>query len=121
MKNFVFQTKEMKSAKAAIELLRPNVCAMAVLGLAIAATVFGIDVISFRFAIAAAAALKSGAPILIYKTFSGTRPILVELQSLVTPTSFGNPRRTAVGYDYNRIVLLSAILQKRAGFSPDSE
>lgn len=48
--------KSVKAAIVAIELLRPNVCAMAVLGLAIAAAVFGIDIISFRFAIAAAAA-----------------------------------------------------------------
>jgi DNA repair protein RadA/Sms len=54
-------------------------------------------------------------------TLTGTRPILVELQALVTPTNFGNPRRTAVGFDYNRIVLLSAILQKRAGLMLDSE
>ena len=54
-------------------------------------------------------------------TLSGTRPILVELQALVTPTNFGNPRRTAVGFDYNRIVLLSAILQKRAHLTLDSE
>ncbi len=54
-------------------------------------------------------------------TLSGTRPILVELQALVTPTNFGNPRRTAVGFEYNRVVLLTAILQKRAGLSLDSE
>ncbi len=54
-------------------------------------------------------------------TLSGTRPILVELQALVTGTSFGNPRRTAVGFDYNRIVLMAAILQKRAGVMLDSE
>lgn len=46
----------MKSAKAAIQLLRPSVCAMAVLGLAIASIVFGINIISFQFAIAAIAA-----------------------------------------------------------------
>ncbi len=54
-------------------------------------------------------------------TLSGTRPILVELQALVTPTNFGNPRRTAVGFDYNRVILLSAILQKRAGLLLDAE
>jgi len=54
-------------------------------------------------------------------TLSGTRPILAELQALVTPTTFGNPRRTAVGFDYNRLVLLSAILRKRAGLPLDSE
>ncbi|MFZ3077167.1 MAG: UbiA family prenyltransferase [Candidatus Aenigmatarchaeota archaeon] len=46
----------MKSAKAAIELLRPNVCAMAVLGLAIAAIIFGINIFSIQFALAAIAA-----------------------------------------------------------------
>ena len=54
-------------------------------------------------------------------TLSGTRPILVEIQALVTGTTFGNPRRTAVGFDYNRIILLSAILQKRAGMMLDQE
>lgn len=46
----------MKSAKASIELLRPNVCAMAVLGLAIASIIFGINIISLQFALAATAA-----------------------------------------------------------------
>lgn len=45
----------------------------------------------------------------------GTRPILAEIQSLVTKTNFGNPRRTADGFDYNRAVLLLAVLEKRAG------
>jgi len=52
---------------------------------------------------------------------SGARPILVEIQALVTGTSFGNPRRTAVGFDFNRLVLLAAILQKRAGLVLDSD
>jgi DNA repair protein RadA/Sms len=52
---------------------------------------------------------------------SGTRPILVEIQALVTGTNFGNPRRTAVGFDFNRLVLLAAILQKRAGLTLDSD
>ncbi len=54
-------------------------------------------------------------------TLSGSRPILVELQALVTGTAFGNPRRTAVGFDYNRIVLMAAILQKRAGVMLEGE
>ncbi len=45
----------------------------------------------------------------------GTRPILVEVQALVTPTHFGMPRRTASGVDYNRVVLLLAVLERRAG------
>lgn len=45
----------------------------------------------------------------------GTRPLLMEVQGLVTPTSFGMPRRTATGVDYNRINLLLAIIEKRLG------
>ena len=46
----------------------------------------------------------------------GTRPILVEIQALVTKTSFGNPRRVATGFDMNRTAMLLAVLEKRAGF-----
>ncbi len=45
----------------------------------------------------------------------GTRPLLVEFQALVTPTSFGMPRRRVSGADYNRASLLFAVLEKRAG------
>ncbi|MBE6930975.1 MAG: DNA repair protein RadA [Ruminococcaceae bacterium] len=45
----------------------------------------------------------------------GSRPILAEIQALVSETSYGNPRRTADGFDYNRAVLLLAVLEKRAG------
>ena len=45
----------------------------------------------------------------------GSRPILIELQGLVTPSGFSNPRRMAKGLDYNRIVLLIAIMEKRLG------
>ena len=44
----------------------------------------------------------------------GTRPMLVEIQALVSRTSFGIPRRTAVGVDYNRVNLLMAVMEKRA-------
>jgi DNA repair protein RadA/Sms len=47
-------------------------------------------------------------------TLEGSRPLLVELQALVTPTHFGLPRRTANGIDMNRLILLSAVLSKRA-------
>jgi DNA repair protein RadA/Sms len=47
----------------------------------------------------------------------GTRPLLVELQALVTPTHFGLPRRTTTGIDLNRLVLLTAVLTKRAGLA----
>lgn len=46
----------------------------------------------------------------------GTRPILAEVQALVAPTSFGNPRRMAGGFDYNRMSMLIAVLEKRAGY-----
>jgi DNA repair protein RadA/Sms len=45
----------------------------------------------------------------------GTRPIIAEIQALVTPTSFPAPRRTANGLDYNRVCLIIAILEKRLG------
>ena len=47
----------------------------------------------------------------------GTRPILAEVQGLVTPSGFGNARRTATGFDYNRLNLLIAVLEKRIGLS----
>lgn len=46
----------------------------------------------------------------------GSRPILAEVQALVTKTGFGTPRRTANGFDYNRMNLLLAVLEKRAGY-----
>src|SRR5213592_3440879 len=45
----------------------------------------------------------------------GTRPLLLELQALVAPASFGTPRRTVLGADYNRVCLLLAVLEKRVG------
>lgn len=46
----------------------------------------------------------------------GSRPILAEIQGLATTTGFGNPRRMSTGFDYNRMSLLLAVLEKRAGF-----
>lgn len=46
----------------------------------------------------------------------GTRPLLLEVQALVSPAHFGTPRRTVIGADYNRVCLLLAVLEKRAGF-----
>jgi DNA repair protein RadA/Sms len=45
----------------------------------------------------------------------GTRALLLELQALVAPASFGTPRRTVLGADYNRVCLLLAVLERRAG------
>lgn len=46
----------------------------------------------------------------------GSRPILTEVQGLVTVTGFGNPRRMSAGFDYNRMTLILAVLEKRAGY-----
>ncbi|MFN8386175.1 MAG: DNA repair protein RadA [Anaerolineales bacterium] len=48
-------------------------------------------------------------------TMEGTRPILVEIQGLTSPTQFGNARRTANGVDFNRLLLISAVLTRRVG------
>ena len=50
-------------------------------------------------------------------SLEGTRPILIEIQALVSQTSFNLPRRTTVGLDFNRVNLLMAVLEKRAGLS----
>ncbi len=51
----------------------------------------------------------------IVSAMEGTRPILVEIQALTAQTVFGMPRRTANGVDYNRLALLLAVLEKKAG------
>jgi DNA repair protein RadA/Sms len=50
-------------------------------------------------------------------TMEGTRPLLVELQALTSHTPFGNPRRTANGIDFNRLLLVIAVLTRRLGYS----
>jgi len=49
----------------------------------------------------------------VLATVEGTRPLLVEIQALVNPTSFGYPKRTASGFDLNRLTLLIAVLERR--------
>jgi DNA repair protein RadA/Sms len=51
----------------------------------------------------------------------GSRPLLVEIQALVTPSTYGPPRRTATGIDYNRILMLLAVLDKKVGFHLGSQ
>lgn len=51
----------------------------------------------------------------VVASLEGTRPVLVEIQALIAPSSFGNPRRMATGVDNNRIPLLMAVLEKRVG------
>ncbi len=49
----------------------------------------------------------------VLATIEGTKPLLVEIQALVSPTSFGYPKRTASGFDLNRLTLLIAVLERR--------
>lgn len=65
--------------------------------------------------------LLSGRPLHVPGTcvacvVEGSRPILAEVQALVSKTGFGTPRRMSTGFDYNRFALLIAVLEKRAGY-----
>jgi len=53
----------------------------------------------------------------VISTIEGTRPILLELQALTSPSTYGMPQKVAAGIDYKRLALLLAILEKRAGFN----
>lgn len=59
--------------------------------------------------------LKGATGSAVVASLEGTRPILVEVQALVTPTAFGNAKRTTTGLDHNRVSLIMAVLEKRAG------
>ena len=63
---------------------------------------------------------RPGPGSVVFATLEGSRPLLVEVQALVTSTSFGYPKRTAVGFDLNRLNLLVAVLTKRAGLNLSS-
>lgn len=58
---------------------------------------------------------QGGAGSTVVASMEGTRPILVEIQALVTPSSFNYPKRMATGLDQNRVSLLMAVLEKRMG------
>jgi DNA repair protein RadA/Sms len=64
---------------------------------------------------------KDAAGSAVVVTLEGTRPLLVEIQTLVTPAGFGTPRRTVLGADYNRVCLLLAVLEKRVGLPLQSQ
>jgi DNA repair protein RadA/Sms len=53
----------------------------------------------------------------VFAGIEGTRPLLVEVQALVSPSSLGTPRRTAVGWDGTRLAMILAVLEARAGVS----
>jgi DNA repair protein RadA/Sms len=58
----------------------------------------------------------AGAPgSVVVAALSGTRPVLYEIQALVAPSAYGTARRTSIGMDGNRVALMAAILEKKAG------
>jgi DNA repair protein RadA/Sms len=59
--------------------------------------------------------MKGASGSCVISTMEGTRAMLVEVQALLSHTSFGVPRRNATGVDYNRVMLLMAVLEKRVG------
>ena len=56
--------------------------------------------------------------IAIAATIEGVRPLLIEVQALVTQSVYGTPQRTVSGFDLRRLQLLLAVLEKRGGFTP---
>jgi len=58
---------------------------------------------------------KGAAGSIVVPSMEGTRPILIEIQALVSPTNFGMPRRTSIGVDHNRVSLLVAVMDKICG------
>ncbi|MCE5200211.1 MAG: DNA repair protein RadA [Armatimonadota bacterium] len=58
-----------------------------------------------------------GSGSVVTSTMEGTRPILVEIQALVAPSYFPSPRRTATGIDYNKLLMILAVLEKRVGLN----
>lgn len=58
---------------------------------------------------------------IILATLEGTRPILVEIQALVTPSNFGYPKRTSSGFDLNRLQLLIAVIERRTKLKLDDK
>jgi len=57
----------------------------------------------------------------VTSSMEGTRPILIEVQALVTPSAYGNPQRVATGFDYRRLSILLAVLEKRANMRLSSQ
>ncbi len=60
---------------------------------------------------------ETGSGSVVTSTIEGTRPILVEIQALVAQSYFTSPRRTATGIDYNKMLMILAVLEKRAGMA----
>ncbi|MFD1708435.1 DNA repair protein RadA [Siminovitchia sediminis] len=76
---------------------------------------FGLDEVENPSEIFLEERSKGTAGSTVVASMEGTRPVLVEIQALISPTSYGNPRRMATGIDHNRVSLLMAVLEKRVG------
>ncbi|MBF0174018.1 MAG: DNA repair protein RadA [Magnetococcales bacterium] len=61
--------------------------------------------------------IRGAAGSVVFPGIEGTRPVLVEIQSLVAPSVFPQPRRNTLGWDPNRLAMLTAVLEKRSGLS----
>ena len=63
--------------------------------------------------------ISPGAPglsgVALGATLEGNRPLILEVQALVSPTTYGNPQRSTTGYDYKRLMMLLAVVEKRLG------
>ncbi len=59
---------------------------------------------------------KGSSGSVVTASMEGTRPVLLEVQALVTPSNYGNPQRVATGFDYRRLSILLAVLEKRASY-----
>lgn len=66
-------------------------------------------------------ASRKGSGSAVVPCVEGTRPVLIEVQALVTPSLYGSPRRTVSGLDHNRVCLIAAVLEKRAGLNLGSQ
>ena len=76
---------------------------------------FGLEEVENPSAIFLEERSKGASGSTVVASMEGTRPVLVEIQALISPTSYGNPRRMATGIDHNRVSLLMAVLEKRVG------
>ena len=61
--------------------------------------------------------MTSAVRTVVFAGMEGTRPLLIEVQALVAPSPLGTPRRTTVGWDSNRLAMILAVLEARAGVS----
>ena len=75
----------------------------------------GLSVVANPSAMLLSGRIKNVSGACITCVIEGTRPILAEIQALVTATGFGNPRRMSAGFDYNRLSLILAVFEKREG------